>query len=222
MDTIIHEQGTREWKQERAGHATASRFFDVLGAKLPRQAYIDQLACERLTGEPKPEAFSHSMQWGHECEPAAKALYQLLTGEIVQRCGFIRHPDVPWVGASPDGLVGLDGGVEVKCPYNSEIHLRTWLIGMPPEHMPQVQGEMWVTGRQWIDFLSFDPRQPKHLRLYVQRIARNEQYIRDLAEKTATLLAEVKIQVNKLNELGNAAMQKYGMSANDILQGEAA
>ncbi|MGZ8317561.1 MAG: lambda exonuclease family protein [Telluria sp.] len=223
MQMTFHEQHTPEWKRERCGHATASRFYDVLGTKSGRQSYLEQLVCERVTGEPKPEAFSHSMDWGHTCEEPAKQLYQLLTGETVQRAGFVKHPTLPWVGASPDGLIGDDGGIEVKCPYNSEIHLRTWLEGMPVEHKAQVQGVMWVCERDWIDFISFDPRQPEHLRLYVERIHRDEQFIQTLAEENRKLLIEVALQVKKLHQLGKDAMARYGLSANDtIIQGEAA
>lgn len=222
LHTPFHEQGSPEWKRERAGCATASCFIDVMGSKAARQAYIDQLVCERITGEPKADVFSYSMQWGKDCEPGARALYQLLTGNTAVQVGFVKHPTLPWVGASPDSLVGIEGGLEIKSPYLSEIHLRTWLEGMPREHKPQVQGVMWVCELEWIDFISFDPRQPEHLRLYIERIARDDEYIAKLAAATRELLAEVKVQERKLHELGRALQARFGDPANQPIEGAAA
>lgn len=220
METAIkHEQGTKEWRRERAGHVTASRLVDVMGTKIARESYAMQLIMERLYEEPADEAFSYSMQWGKDCEPYAKADYQMQRGVLIHESGFVKHPTILWLGASPDGLVGSDGGVEVKSPYTSVVHLRTWKDGMPAEHMPQVQGEMWITQRKWIDFISYDPRaRPESLRLYVQRIHRDDAYIARMAEATKSLLAHVRLEVETYRKLGQDALDRV-MAANQQNEG---
>lgn len=190
-------QGESEWKYARVGHVTASRFGDViaLGAKgqplKARADYLLELAIERLTGEPKEGPTTYAMRWGTDCEQFARTAYEVQTGACAREVGFIKHPRIEWVGASPDGLVGEDGGQEIKCPENSAIHLQTVLNGIPEHHIAQVQGCMWVTGRQWWDFCSYDPRMPEAMRLYVQRIPRDEAYIAALEQKTVAFLSEL-------------------------------
>lgn len=200
-------QGSPEWLAERAGHATASCFKDVLakiktGEANDRRKYRMQLVTERLTGIPVETYQNAAMARGTATEPMAREAYEVESGEWVEQVGFLKHPGMTWTGASPDGLIGEDGGIEIKCPFNSTVHVETLQGGiMPPEHRPQVQGVMWVTGRKWIDFISYDPRMPAKLRLFVYRVQRDEAYIATLAEQVEKFLAEVDRQHQSLLEL---------------------
>lgn len=199
-------QGTPEWLASRAGFVTASRFKDVLakvkvGEAATRKAYRWQVATERLTGNPCDTFKNAAMEWGTATEPHARAAYETARGLMVDEVGFIHYPHAPFIGCSPDGLIGADGGVEIKCPANSVIHVQTLADGMPPEHKPQVQGAMWVTGRKWWDFVSFDPRLPERLRLHVQRIERDEDYIAKLAAEVAAFQSEVETMLKQLEAL---------------------
>lgn len=201
------EQNTQEWRDARAGHITASRMCDVLafgkrdGKPLKARAdYIGDIVAELLTGEPREQVRAKPLDWGHDVENAARAAYEAETGEIVQRVGFMEHPLIPYIGCSPDGMIGTDGQQQIKCPNNPAIHIATLRDGMPEEHIPQVQGELLVTGRAWSDFVSFDPRMPPHLRLYRQRIPRDDKYIATLAEACESLWAEVQSYIQYLNK----------------------
>lgn len=205
------DQGSAAWKAERAGHATASRFVDILATSKKdgkplkaRDDYLMELVVERITGEPTDTASSFAMKWGTDAEPYARAEYEQQTGLIVREVGFMRHPVYKWLGASSDGLVGEKGGVEIKAPYNSSIHLSTWECGMPEHHMPQVFGQMWVLGLEWVDFCSYDPRMQnggEHLKLYRQRIERDEKYIKELQERVLVFLDEVERKVQMFLEM---------------------
>jgi len=197
------EQGSIEWFAKRAGRATASRFKDAL-AKLKngqpakdRQNYLMEVVTERLTGQPVAHFSNAAMQWGTDMEPLARETYSLQTGRDVERCGFFAHDEL-MSGASPDGLIEWDGVLEIKCPFNSINHIATLRGGMPEEHMAQVQGEMWFTGRDWCDFVSFDPRMPPKLKLYVQRIPRDDAFISGLETEVRAFLAEVDTIVAEL------------------------
>jgi hypothetical protein len=189
-------QGSVEWLAERAGCATASRFKDVLakiktGEAADRRKYRVQIVTERLTGAPVETYTNTAMQHGTDTEPFARMAYEGRTGAFVDEVGFLKHPELVWCGGSPDGLIGDDGIIEIKCPYTSTVHVDTLQSGMPSEHKAQCQGLLWITGRQWVDFVSFDPRMPEHLRVYVQRIARDEKYIETLAAEVCNFLGEV-------------------------------
>jgi len=201
------EQRTDEWLQARAGKVTASGFKHVLAktrkgdATAARTTYLWQQVIERLTGHPAPVVETFAMRWGTEQEPAALQAYLDAHMVQVRSVAFVQHPTLA-VGCSPDGLVcegGADDGlIEIKCPFNSANHLETWLSGMPEEHMAQIQGQMWLTGRQWCDFVSFDPRMPADLQLYVQRSPRNLEFIATLEREIVTFLGEVDDIVRKL------------------------
>lgn len=190
------DQRSDEWLRARLGHATGSRFKDVMarlksGAPAKaRQDYALELATERITGLMADNFVSAAMKWGTEQEEAARTAYIAVTGSWVEETGFIRHREIA-AGVSPDGLVDDNGMIEIKCPFNSNNHVVTMLEGMPDDHMPQVQGQMWITGRAWNDFCSFDPRMPEHLRLYRQRINRDDGYIQRLESEVRNFLAEV-------------------------------
>jgi len=215
-------QGTEQWLADRAGKITASRFKDVMawgkpdkyGKREPQKArttYMLELCFERLSQKPKHQAKSASMRWGTEQEPFAHEAYEMLTGNCVNHIGFIAHPKYDWLGCSPDGLVNSDGGIESKCPYSESVHITTWLEGMPEEHMAQVQGCMFVTGRKWWDFLSFDPRQSEDCQLYIQTIYRDEKYLENLH----TELVQFNLELNRMvDEVADRArMQMHRLSA---------
>lgn len=210
------DQRSEQWFAERAGKITASRMHEVM---LPRERgvyksgprkgqekeqlkaltdYAHQLAAERLTGRPRKQIKAAALQWGEEVEPAAVAAYQAETGEIVTLCGFVQHPEHDFIGASPDFLVGDDGGGEIKSPESSEVHLGTLLAGLPPEHIEQIQGGLWVTGRQWWDFVSYHPDFPEAYRLYVQRVGRDDDYIARMEEACLQMEADVRAIIEQL------------------------
>jgi putative phage-type endonuclease len=211
------EQRSEEWLQARAGKVTASGFKHVLARSKPtaaqakanqpgsplaaRTTYLWQCVIERLTGKPAQVFETFAMRWGTEQEPAALQAYNEAHLVSIETVGFVQHPTLA-VGCSPDGLVTEDmaatGLVEIKCPFNSANHLETWLSGMPEEHMAQIQGQMWLTGRQWCDFVSFDPRMPADLQLYVQRITRNPEFIASLEREIVSFLGEVDDIVRRL------------------------
>ena len=190
-------QGSEAWLLARVGRCTASRFADVLakiktGEASSRRNYRLQLVTERLTGRPVEGYKNAAMEWGSEQEPNARDAYEARTGALVDVSEFIRHPEVEWSGCSPDGLLGDDGVLEIKCPYVSTVHVETLLAGgYPSDHRAQIQGSLWVTGRRWCDFVSFDSRMPEHLQLYVFRVERDEAYIAMLAEEVRRFLVEV-------------------------------
>lgn len=198
------DQRTDEWRQDRAGRITGSRFKDVISVKkdgkstAERAKLMRQLAFERMAGIPAHEVGGKALAWGTEVEPVAVQLYELHTGNIVMASPFVAHPRYDFVGSSPDGLVGSKGGIEIKSPHDEGVHINTWLEGMPAEHMPQVQGNMWVTGRDWWDFISYDPRQCERLRLYVQRVPRDDAYIASMAAAILQFEAELQQMIEQL------------------------
>lgn len=198
-------QRSVEWFQLRAGKATASRFKDILakiksGEAAVRKNYRAQLVVERLTGLAQETYSNAAMQYGTETEPQARAAYEFKSDNQVEEIGFIQHATL-LAGCSPDGLIGTEGGLEIKCPFQSAVHIETLLNGVPPEHIAQVQGSMWITGRQWWDFCSFDGRMPAHLQLYIKRIERDEKYIATLETEVRAFLDEVELTVKKLEAL---------------------
>jgi YqaJ-like viral recombinase domain len=213
------DQRTDDWYAARCGKATASRFKDAIATKKqtekqkkdnlpgdPMQAqldYLTELVVERLTQQPVQRYATAAMQWGTEQEPAARAAYERVTGISVEETGFVAH-DTLLAGCSPDGLVDWDGLVEIKCPWNTAVHIETLLNGMPDEHIPQVQGQMWITGREWCDFVSFDPRMPAELQLHVQRINRDPSFIADLEARITSFLQQVGAQVEALRRLAES------------------
>jgi len=203
----IFVQGSREWLAERAGYATASEFECIVGLDSrtgkplvkARAEYVMRLATERIYGAPIEGPQAASLQWGHDAEPFARDEAEIRTGEIITQTGFLKHPTLPWVGCSLDGLIGTNGTYESKCPKNPTVHMKTWESGeMPEEHVAQVQGGMWVTGRKWCMFVSYDPRAPKEFRLFVKHIVRNDIYIANLEKQVKKFLAEVNLKVKLL------------------------
>jgi YqaJ-like recombinase protein len=195
------EQGSPAWAAARLGKVTASRFGDVCAIlkkkkteAADRKNYREELLVEMLTGREVYKHVTREMQWGTDQEPFARAAYELDRDVLVETPGFVIHPELHRFGASPDGLVPPDGMMQIKCP-NTSTHLRWMLEGkIPAEHAPQMLAEMAVTGRQWNDFVSFDPRLPEHLQLYICRWERNERLI-------ALVEREVRMFNQELDEL---------------------
>jgi len=199
------DQRTDEWFKARLGKATASNFRKILakvktGEAADRRNYRAQLVIERLTGHQHDSYSNAAMQWGTEQEPFARIAYMAQTGNDVQEVGFIEHPDL-MAGASPDGYIGERGLIEIKCPV-SATHIETLKAGAcPAEHYAQVQGQLWITGREWCDFVSYDPRMPERLQLFVTRVARDADYIDTLAKEVKAFLDEVAAEVESLNKI---------------------
>lgn len=203
------EQGTDEWFAARLGKVTASRVSDVVaktktGWGALRATYMAQLIVERLTGEPTESYSTPAMQWGIETEARARAEYEFSTDAPVMNVGFVDHPMIAMAGASPDGLVGKTGLLEIKCP-NTATHIDTYLSQtVPTRYIPQMQFQMACTDRQWCDFVSFDPRMPEHARLFVRRVHRDNAYIDELEAAVAEFLAEVESKVERIRKPAEA------------------
>ncbi len=191
------EQGTEEWFAVKLGKVSASHFSDVLNKKSGRRTYMYRLLGERLSGE-SYEAYSNkTMERGSEVEAEARAYYEALYG-VVEQVGFVQLNDN--VGCSPDGLPGTDGLIEIKCPFPST-HARYIIENtLPTAHKPQVQGNLWITGRQWCDFISFDPR-VKARPFWKIRVYRDEKYISELH-------IQIQMFVNELNKMMKILTEK--------------
>jgi predicted phage-related endonuclease len=189
------EQGTADWQQLRCGCPTASRFADVLakgrggGESVTRRKYLLSIVAERLTQEVSESYSNAHMDRGKALEAEARDLYSFRTGADVRQVAFIRNTQIG-AGASPDGLIGDDGMLEIKTRL-PELHLELLLTGgLPSEHKAQVQGQMMIAGRQWVDYVSYWPKLP----LYVIRVERDEEYI-------SLLRASVKVFSDEVNAL---------------------
>ena len=199
-------QGSPEWFLQRLGKVTASRVADVIaktksGYSTSRENYCVELALERLTGARQESFTNGAMQWGTDTEPLARAAYEAHTGAMVEEVGMIAHPSIAMTGASPDGLIDADGIIEIKCP-NSATHARTILSRKPDgKYITQIQWQLACTARQWCDFVSFDPRFPEHLQLFITRIDRDSAQIAELEREVKVFLAEVEEMVSKLNNV---------------------
>lgn len=201
MDEII--QGSPEWFAARLGRVTASRVADVVaktktGWGASRANYMAELIAERLTGEPAEKFSNAAMQWGTEKEPDARAAYEFRTDAEVTQVGFVAHPSIPMAGASPDGMVGDVGLIEIKCP-NTATHLDTLLSrAVPGKYVTQMQWQMACAGRQWCDFVSYDPRLPESMRVFVQRVPRDADLIASLEKEVADFLSELDAKLAQL------------------------
>jgi len=202
------EQRSDQWFAARIGKVTASRVADVLaktktGYSATRDNYMAQLVCERLTGQREEFFTSAAMQHGTDTEPLARAAYESLKDVLVDEVGFVPHPSIIMAGASPDGLVGDDGLLEIKCP-NTATHIETLLSQtVPSKYNTQMQFQMACTGRSWCDFVSFDNRLPQELQLFVKRVPRDNMYIRLMEEEIVKFLNELDIKIAQLMEIKN-------------------
>jgi len=205
-ESLNIKQGTPEWMAQRIGRVTASRVADVIaktktGYSTSRDNYMAQLVCERMTNTVAESYSNSAMQWGTETEPLARAAYEAHADVLVDEVAMISHPTIEASGASPDGLVGDEGMLEIKCP-NTATHIDTLLSQtVPGKYNTQMQWQMACTGRQWCDFVSFDPRLPTELQLFVKRVPRDAAYIAMLEEEVQKFLKELDGKITKLNEL---------------------
>ena len=196
-------QGSPEWFALRSGKVTASRVADVIaktktGWGAGRANYAAELIAERLTQTTAPSFTNAAMQWGTDMEPQARSVYAERKGVEVAEIGFVDHPEIAMSGASPDGLIGDGGLVEIKCP-NTATHLDTLLNGaIPGKYITQMQWQMACTGRAWCDFASFDPRLPASMQLFVARVERDVSMILDLETEVAAFIAEIDVKVDRL------------------------
>lgn len=205
-DAMDHEQGTKAWIDAKLGNVSASRISEVVtkarkGQKdsSMRANYRAQLVCEILTGKASEDQFvSYWMKRGLELEPLARAEYELATGETIRKVGFLLHPRISRAGASPDGLIGEDGLVQFKI-VKTACHL-DWLMAriVPVEHRPQMYFEMACTGRQWNDFVSYEPNLPPQHQLFVARLRRDEVAINEIEIEVEKFNAEIDAIIAKL------------------------
>ena len=199
------EQRTEEWYAIRLGRVTASRVADVIaktktGYGASRANYMAELICERLTGTKGEPFVSSAMMWGTETEPQARAAYEAKFGDLVTEVGFVPHASLGGSGASPDGLVDVDGLVEIKCPQTAT-HMDTLLTEtVPAKYVTQMQWQMACTGRKWCDFVSYDPRLPERMQLFVKRVPRDDVFIEQLEREITSFIKEMDEKIAKLKE----------------------
>lgn len=197
------EQGSDEWFKIRCGKLTASRLADVIattktGPSASRKNYMAQLVAERLTGTIAESFTNSAMQHGIEHEQLARAEYELIKDMFVSEVGFIDHPTIAMTGASPDGLVGADGLLEIKCP-NTATHIEYLLANkVPSKYKPQMAWQLACTGRQWVDFVSYDPRLPKNMGIFLIRYVPEPGYLDMLEQAAKEFLREADDLVEKL------------------------
>jgi putative phage-type endonuclease len=198
------EQGTAEWHLSRLGKVTASRVADVMskgksGESASRKNYRTELVVQRLTGLPGESFTNAAMEWGTLTEPKARVAYEAELGVFVSQIAFVDHPSIINFGCSPDGLID-DGLIEIKCP-NSNTHIESLTDGKAPsKYIPQMQSQMACTGAKWCDFVSFDPRLPDDLQLFVVRLERDEEYIKAMEAEVQKFLSEVDEMFKNLKE----------------------
>lgn len=196
-------QRTDEWFAARLGKVTASRIADLrkktkTGWAASRKDYMADLIAERLSGEHIPGGTGAARRWGQDIEPEAKRAYAFYRDAEIAEVGFLPHPTIVDAGASPDGLVGTDGLVEFKCP-TVLTHLETLETDViADEYLQQMQWQMACTGRQWCDFASYDPRYPEAMKLYVQRVKRDDELIAAIEADVTDFLAEMTTRVERL------------------------
>ena len=208
-------QGTEEWKRLRIGKVTASRIADVTartksGYAASRANYMAELLTERLTGVPRESFSNAAMVWGSDMEPEARRHYAFITDNDVAEVAFVEHPTIANTGASPDGLVGADGLVEIKCP-SSATHIETLLgSGIDGKYIKQMQWQMACTGREYCDFVSFDPRLPERMQIHVERVKADGEMIREIEAAVREFLSE-------LDAKEAALLEKFGELPTDLL-----
>lgn len=203
MKVIDCTQGTPEWHAARAGRVTASRIADMMartktGYGTSRVNYQAELIAERLTGAVAESYTNAAMKHGTETEPQARDAYQFFTDRTVKEVGFVIHPTLDMAGCSPDGLVAEDGLVEIKCP-NTATHLETLLsAAIPDKYIKQMQFQMACTERAWCDFVSFDPRLPTRMQMFVQRVPRDPVFIREIEQEIVVFLLDLDKKLTQL------------------------
>ena len=199
-------QGSAEWLRVRLGKVTASRVADLMaktktGWGASRANYMAELVVERLTGAGAERFTNAAMAHGTACEPEAREFYAFTTEVEVDQVGFVPHPTIAMSGASPDGLIGTNGLVEIKCP-NTATHLETLEVqSVPGKYLTQMTWQMACTGRTWCDFVSYDPRLPPHLRMFVKRVERDDAVVGEMEREVSAFLAELDDKLARLDAL---------------------
>jgi putative phage-type endonuclease len=194
------EQRTDEWFAARLGKVTASKVSDVMSKGMGRETYMTYLIAEVLTTERASSFTNTAMEWGTATEPYARQAYEALNNLWVEEIGFAQHPTIERAGASPDGLVGDDGLIEIKCP-NTATHLDTLIDKtVPKKYINQMQFQMACTGRKWCDFVSFDNRLPEDLQIFVLRVERDDKHIAEMEIAITKFLAEMQEKIDKLTK----------------------
>lgn len=204
-------QGSPEWYAARCGKITASCFGKLAGSgrsgggfTQTAITYMTQVLAERLTGVPQDEIQSKYLDHGNKHEPTARQLYQWhLTDRVeIKQVGFVDHPTIPFCGGSPDALIGDDGVLEIKCPYNVHNHIANIENDgtLDRDYIWQMQGNLWITGRHWCDFVSFHPFVPEPLQFHVVRYELDEDVIEEIAEKVPRALEQIAIRSQRLEE----------------------
>lgn len=211
MRILDFPQGSTEWLEARAGKVTASRICDVVakiktGEAAARRDYRAQIVAEILTGKPQDDGYMNDeMRWGVEQEAFARGAYEMEADCLVDKVGLVLHPKIDRAAASPDGLVGIDGLIEIKCPKTAT-HLQYLMDGaVPAKYQPQMYWQMACTGRAWVDFVSFDPRLPKSMALFRARLARDNDKIAALEREVETFLADVDKMLATIRTFAKAA-----------------
>jgi putative phage-type endonuclease len=206
MKVITAIQGSDEWRKARCGRITASRISDVM-AKLKsgkpaagRKNYVSELVAEKLSGEPQDNGYTNAaMQWGIDTEPIARKAYEKERFAEVEQVGMVIHPKMDFAAASPDGIVG-DGLLEIKCP-NTSTHIDTLLSGkVDRKYILQMQWQLCCTGKDWCDFMSYDPRLPGH-EIWIKRIERDDDLIAEIESEVQSAYDEVTEIIAKLEAL---------------------
>lgn len=204
-DRVAVQQGTPEWHQLRLGKVTASRVADILaktktGASASRGNYLIELALQRVTKTIEGSYTNAAMEWGTQTEPQARVAYEVKTGNFVDQIAFVDHPTIVGFGCSPDGLVGSDGLIEIKCP-NSATHWSYIKANEPPnKYFIQMQAQMAVTGTRWCDFVSFDPRMPERSQLLIVHVPIDREFILYMEAEIKQFLSEVDKEVQQMEK----------------------
>jgi putative phage-type endonuclease len=205
------KQGTPEWKAARLGKVTGSRFADVMiqgrggGLSGTAESYLMELLGETLTGKPADDIKAKQIEWGNKHEPEARSWYVWTTECVLEEVGFMDHPEFPGIGVSPDALVGADGLLEIKCPFTTRTHINTLLSQeVPKQYEAQVFGGLWVTGRKWCDFVSYDPRMiDERLRKVCIRVWRDEDYISHIEDVVTSFRSRLDRQLERVKEIAS-------------------
>tara|TARA_R110000822_G_scaffold19866_1_gene64439 strand:- start:328 stop:951 length:624 start_codon:yes stop_codon:yes gene_type:complete len=198
------EQYSDEWWKARLGKATASKIADIMtktksGYSAGRKNYEAQLIAERLTGISPPSFTNDAMRHGTETEPQAREAYEFANDVVVVEVGFIDHPTILMSGASPDGVVG-EGLLEIKCP-NTSTHLDILIGGkVPKKYITQMMWQMACMEKEWCDFVSFDPRLPEAMQMFVARVHYDKDVVADMENEVVKFLGEVDAKVKLLKE----------------------
>jgi putative phage-type endonuclease len=200
------EQGTQDWFAARLGKVTASRVADVLaktktGYSASRENYMAQLVVERITNTVAESFTNAAMLWGTEQEPFARAAYESKLGVFVEEVGFVLHPTIDCAGASPDGLVSESGMVEIKCPNTATMIDQLLSETVPAKYYTQIQMQLACTGRDWCDYVVFDPRMPKKAQMCIKRVDRNAEFISNMETEIVKFLDELNKKVAKLTQI---------------------